>query len=307
MVKAIFALVFVIAAVGAHAVATISGSGPKGVYYLIAGAVADVFNHSQNDRSLAVVPSRGSVENVNRLLSGRTDFAIVQADILRSHLEASNHDKTKGLLPLLKMGEEVVSVIAASSSGITSLGRMRGKNINIGPKGSSHHANAVAVLDSIQPNWRTQNYVFEEPVSQALEKISRFEMDATFSTMFHPNPSTQQILSRSKRKLRLVPIAPGKNSPEIARHFRRTLIDKDIYKSLDNWRDVPTIGTYALLVARKGIPASLVESLCESLGTNFSRLRSSLSPIKLADWEHLRIDDPVLGDGGCHPRQAPTR
>ena len=271
----------------ANTLLTISGSTPHGYYSLAAKAMAYLFNEDQKKYTLAVLPSKGSVQNIEKITSGKTDLAIIQSDVLQSYYDRQPNDakKKETIRPLLKMGKEFVAFVAASSSGINSIVGMRRKNINIGPKGSSHQVNAIDVLNALYPDWRKNNYISERPIAEALKDISDFKLDATFVTMFHPNPITEQAVAR-KRKLKFIPIVLD----EANKYFQRTVLEKDIYPNLDNWRDIPMIATHALLVAREDIDSEFIRFFFRSLKNNYSELQKIFPPLKTLTWKQLQIE-----------------
>ncbi len=166
----------------------IATAEPGGLYHRFAEVFAERFE-AQTGRPVAVVPSRGSVQNLELLRNGEVDLAILQA--------TSVPPETLGVIAPLY--PEVVHVVAAAGSGIEAVGDLPGHRVSLGPEGSGMHVSALELL----AHYRVDTTDLAE-TKRYFRELATGELDAAIVTTGIDNPDLMRLLA--EEEVQLVPI-----------------------------------------------------------------------------------------------------
>ena len=154
---------------------TIATGPSDGSYFQIAQDIKNVAAKEGID--LQVMATKGSLENLDLLSSGKADLAIVQLDALRfisdvvkQDLNLDVFDKIKVVLNLYP--EEIH--ILTNKKDIQTFYNLEGKRVSVGPPGGGTAVTA-AVLFNI---YDIKSTVSEEPFEDAIKKIDQGSLDA---------------------------------------------------------------------------------------------------------------------------------
>jgi len=120
----------------------IASSARRGASYAIAGALADAMAGTV-PRTIHVLETRGSVDNVGHLLDRSAEVAFVQENML--DLEA--------IAVVAPLTYEVVHVLARRDRGIDSLEDLGGRRVSLGEPGSGMRSNSIKIVAAV-PGWR---------------------------------------------------------------------------------------------------------------------------------------------------------
>ncbi len=262
--------------------------------------------------SLQVLPSKGSVENVQRLrYEPRVRLALVQADVYRAYtnlMNSGNSAAGKLIQPLrvvLPLFDDEIHVVVRADSPLASLRDIRGKRINIGPVGSGTAMTATTLYQTM----------FGEPIPEELISTDTNEI-ALGKLANQSGPEVVFVVSGQ-------PVGLFTNiKPSVEQHFKLLRFDasspieqtalyvyqaaKIEHKSYPNWlaEDLPGLSTKTLLVTydyntpeTRQMLVQLVQSLCSQFQT--------LQAEGHTKWKQVRLDQPPLGRGWQY--YAPTK
>ncbi len=255
----------------------ISSGGPLGVYYPTATAMCKFLNRSVRDLGItcAVRPSRGSVENLNRLRQGDVDFALVQSDVIQSAWNGSEYlnDITpyEGLRVVLDLYTETYTVVVRANTTIRIFADLKGKRINVGPPGTGHYTVTKSITKALQ--WAdvyTKTFM-DFDSSDQMAALCDNKIDALVTIIGHPSS-----MFSDDNKLCDVRII-GFSKASIARimsdqnYMVETVIPKGLYSTALN--DISTLGVNAHLVADIRTPDSIVFEMVKSISENYRHLQ----------------------------------
>jgi len=203
-------------------------TGPNdGTYFQIA---QDIKNLAAKDGvELQVVPTKGSIENIQLLASGKTDLAIVQLDALRFVVDVLKEKRGMDLFDqikvLLNLYPEEIHVLA-NKKDIQTFYHLEGKRVSIGTEGGGS-ALSAAVLFSVDS--------FEDGVKKVI--------DGTLDAVIFVGGAPVPFIDKLAGKLHFVRLPANPGLEQI--YFRSRLT-----KAQYNWAEGDT-ETYA-------VPASIV-------------------------------------------------
>ena len=116
------------------------GTAPLGgAFFPVGGAIAEVLNENRGDRDweFTAEATKGSQENIRRLIRGELDIALSNSAI--SYFAVRGEGSWKQPYPvrvLMTLAPNVALFVTPTDSGIRRIADMRGKRIVVGPAGS---------------------------------------------------------------------------------------------------------------------------------------------------------------------------
>lgn len=109
----------------------IAAGNPGGVYDRLAQTLADVWAGDLGIDRPTVVPTGGSPDNVNLVLSGGADVAFAAADVA-----ADRSQVQPGLAALARIHDDYLHIVVRANSGITKMDQLRGRVVAFGSPSS---------------------------------------------------------------------------------------------------------------------------------------------------------------------------
>jgi hypothetical protein len=237
MKKILLALVLSFIAHTAWAL-TIATGPSDGSYFQIAQDIKNVAGKDGID--LQVMATKGSLENLELLGSGKVDLAIVQldalrfiSDVIKKDLGLDLFDKIKVVLNLYP--EEIH--ILTNKKDIQTFYNLEGKRVSVGPPGGGTAVTA-AVLFNVYDIKAT---VSEEPFEEAVKKMEQGSLDAVIFVGGAPVP----FIGKLTGKFSFVRLP---SNPVLEQIYLRTSLGKQLY----GWAGADT-ETYAVPAAMMGL------------------------------------------------------
>jgi TRAP transporter TAXI family solute receptor len=217
---------------------TIATGPSDGSYFQIAQDIKNVAGKDGID--LQVMATKGSLENLELLGSGKVDLAIVQldalrfiSDVIKKDLGLDLFDKIKVVLNLYP--EEIH--ILTNKKDIQTFYNLEGKRVSVGPPGGGTAVTA-AVLFNIYDIKAT---VSEEPFEEAVKKMEQGSLDAVIFVGGAPVP----FIGKLSGKFSFVRLP---SNPVLDQIYLRTSLGKQLY----GWAGADT-ETYAVPAAMMGL------------------------------------------------------
>lgn len=200
---------------------SIGTGGTGATYYPLGGAVANAISNPPGSRAcddggscgveglIAMAQSsKGSVDNIEGIKSGRFNSGFSQSDIaFWAYTGTGFYQKLEpqeNLRAIAALYPEHIQVIARADAGISEISDLRGKRVSLDEVGSGSYANAVAILTAygLTEEDLDSRYLKTTPAAEA---IIANELDAFFVTAGYP---TNAIIELAERiKINLVPIS----------------------------------------------------------------------------------------------------
>jgi TRAP transporter TAXI family solute receptor len=255
---------------------SITTGSETGVYYPAGGGIAEIVNQQTSEHGIkaSAQTSKGSVDNINSLLAGNSQFGIAQSDAQFNAVkglaawEGKPQDKLRFVLSL---HPESVTLVAAADSGISSLADLKGKRVNLGEPGSGTRGNAEAVLQAagIDPSELAAAEGLN--AKEAPRVLQDDRIDAFFYTVGHPAGAIEEATSGT-RVLKFVPITGMDELLAKYPYFRKTTINRALYPKAEG-EDAETFGFVTTVVTSSDIPDEVVYQLTRAVFENLDAYR----------------------------------
>jgi hypothetical protein len=264
--------------------ATIGTGSLVGVYYNVGQAIKKTFDRHPADPeiNLSVEETRGSLENLEAVTSGRFYFGIIQSDVQFKAWNGVNGTPwagrpQKNLRAVMSLYTEAVNLVASRQPNIQSLEDLTGRRrrVNLGEPGSGHYINAAEILAATGIDvQRDLAGVHAAPV-RALFLFEQRDIDAFFFTAGHPAAQFHEV-ARGRRMAQFVPLNP--TADQLARYpyYQRTFIPIKYYPDMGHEQNVATIGVKATVIASDETPDWMVYGLLQTIHKNIDYFKSQL-------------------------------
>ncbi|OUS08994.1 immunogenic protein [Rhodobacterales bacterium 52_120_T64] len=200
---------------------SIGTGGTGATYYPLGGAVANAISNPPGSRPcddggscgveglIAMAQSsKGSVDNIEGIESGRFNSGFSQSDIAYwaySGTGLYQQSKPKGnLRAIAALYPEHIQLIARADAKISEVSDLRGKRVSLDETGSGSYANAVAILEAFDLSEDDLD-IRHLKSAPAAEAIIANELDAFFVTAGYPTNAVIELAERTE--ITLVPIS----------------------------------------------------------------------------------------------------
>lgn len=281
-----------------------------GLYYQIGTAFQQLVNTNTPEHGVRMFAerSRGSVENVQELLSGRADFAIVQADVLAKEQAAGNTN----LRAVMGLHTEILTVLAAKNAGVSDFSDLAGKRVNLATEGSGSALSIDETLSAVGLDRSAFRTVTTEDPTTAAAFLCSGKLDAMVLMTGHPSREVKRVLDRCDTELVALSDADIK-SVVLSQPAREPIaIPAGVYRTLT--QDVPSFGVRAVLATRDDVPDETVATVVRSVfphasdlgliapalqGVTTAEFASDNFPVPLHDGARTYFADQGVLNGGA--------
>jgi TRAP transporter TAXI family solute receptor len=215
---------------------TIATGPSDGSYYQIAQDIKSVAG--KEDVDIQVMPTKGSIENIQLLGTGKLDLAIVQLDALRFVSDVLKQHKGLDLFDsikvILNLYPEEIHVLS-NNNDIQSFYQLEGKRVSVGTEGGGTALTAAVLLTIYDINATVSFDTFDD----AMKKMEQGNLDAVMFVGGAPVP----FIGKLDSKVHFIRLPAN---PALEQIYLRTSLGKSQY----SWAAADT-ETYA-------VPASLM-------------------------------------------------
>ncbi|MHC4558003.1 MAG: TAXI family TRAP transporter solute-binding subunit [Planctomycetota bacterium] len=253
----------------------IIGTGDVGgIYYRTGRTISRMINNKSKQYNMKTIvkSTKGSVYNINAVLSSELDFGLAQSDrqyqAYKGEAEWSQSGLQKDLRAVFSIYPESITLIASAESGITSVADLRGRRVNMGSPGSGQLQNAKDVLSAFGIDLKSIK-AEQKGVYEALELLQSGKIDAFFYTIGHPSENIKQATS-GRVKVNIIPITGGEIDALLKKcpFYEEAVIPGNLYPDAVNKGNVKTIGVKATLVTSKNLDEEIVHAITKEVFDN---------------------------------------
>lgn len=261
---------------------TISTGALTGVYYPVGGALCRLLNEesAQHNLHCSVQSTKGSLANLRDLASNKSQLALVQSDVLYHAVHGTgpfaDQQPDASLRTLYRLHRESVALLVGEKSGISSLGDLVGKKVDLGSANGGDRITIMAIIEAM--GWQDKD--FSSQVTQGPDRLQGLcdgTLDAAFVVAGQPSQVISDLTGRCKARLIAIEDAKIDQLIKGSTYYEHGRIAANLYPG--QAISLPTVTVYADLVALDTLPAETVHQLRRVMDARlkqFTRLHPAL-------------------------------
>lgn len=249
---------------------TITSGSPGGTYHNVFGANLGRIL-SERGTSVEVMPSAGSLENLQRLASGDADVGFTQADALDSFLDKN---PTSNIEIMGGLGQECIYV-ATSEDGLENEDGLEreGTKIAVGDQGSGS-AESWDYMRTLEEGYQNSSTYYTGG-ARALAQVKTGQLDA-FMWITSPsnlNHDFLKMVMQDGSGLKLIDMNDWDMNDKLpngqqAYEFRDVVVQKGFFD-----KEIETACTQVMVVANGDLDTRVLEQVARAVMMNSNRIR----------------------------------
>lgn len=291
---------------------TIGTGGTAYTYYPVGGVIANAISKPPGSRECgkggscgvdgliaSAVSSRGSLDNVNAILSGLRNSGFAQSDVAYWAYTGTGtmegKPPAKDLRTIAALFDEHIHLVALADSGINSVADLKGKRVSLDEPGSGTYVDAKLILEA---NGLSTDDLTAEALkgNAASEALRNGKIDAFFVVAGFPTGSLVELASAAKIKLVPIDGAGAKALVDKYGFFSSSAIPAGTYEGVDN---TPTVAVGAQWFTSAKEDEELIYKITKALWNKESR---KLLDVGHAKGKTITLDTALSGVGvPLHP------
>jgi len=236
---------------------SIGTGGTGGIYYPLGGGLARELTVADSLRTFTAEVTGGSVENVNRILSGEIDlsFALASTPYIAREEGREGAEQLRFIAPLYA---NVTHIVVPGSSSATSVSDFRGRRVSVGSAGSGTEQVATQILqaygltyDDIQPRYLS--------FSESAAALKDGAIDGAIISVGYPAAAILEATTTAGA--RLLPVDAEQITALTTEYpyYSAGVVPSGVYPGVD--RDVPTIAVMNWVISMADLDAEVVEAV----------------------------------------------
>ena len=272
---------------------TIGTGGTAYTYYPVGGVIANAISKPPGSRECgeggscgvegliaSAVSSRGSVDNINAILSGLRDSGFAQSDVAYWAYTGTGTMEGKEpateLRTIAALFEEHIHLVALSDSDINSVADLAGKRVSLDEPGSGTYVDANLILEA---NGLSAEDLTPEALkgNAAADALRNGRIDAYFVVAGYPTGSLVELASAVDIKLVPIDGAGAASLTEQYGFFAQSEIPAGTYEGVDA---VSTVSVGAQWYTSASQDEALIYEITKALWNEESRRLLDISHAK---------------------------
>ncbi len=243
---------------------TLATGGTSGTYYSFGGVVSQVLNENSDTTNITVTSTGASKANVQLVDGGDADLAIIQNDVMYYAYTAT--DMFAGEEPVTSFSAvascypEVIQIV--SSSEITSIEDLKGKDVSVGDAGSGTEFNAKQILDAYGISFDDIN-VFNLSFADSADALKDGKIDAAFIVAGTPTAAVTDLATTYDLNLLAVDDAHAQQLIDTYGFYTQVVIPAGTYSGVDT--DVKSVAVMATIIASNDLDQETVYQFTKGL------------------------------------------
>ena len=292
---------------------TIGTGGTAYTYYPVGGMIANAISKPPGSRECgkggscgvpnliaSAVSSRGSVDNVNAIISGLRNSGFAQSDVAYWAYTGTGtmegKEPAKDLRTIAALFQEHIHLVALKKSNINSVKDLKGKRVSLDEPGSGTYVDAKLILES---NGLSTSDVKAEALKgkAATDALRNGKVDAIFVVAGFPTGAIVELASAVDVKLVPIDGAGAKALTSKYGFFSQSPIPSGTYEGVD---EVNTVAVGAQWFTSAKEDNELIYQITKALWNKESR---KLMDVGHAKGKTITPDTALSGVGvPLHPR-----
>lgn len=280
---------------------SICSGNTGGVYYPLAGGMAQVLTKSIPGWQVTAEVTGGSIDNLKLVGSGKADLGFAMADVSWDAYTGQGKFKSRKLplRTLMVLYPNRMHIVTTESMGIATVAALDGKRVSLGSPGGATEVLALRVLETYGVADRIRKERLS--VNEAVNAIKDGKIDAFFWGGGVPTAAVTDLAATPGVKIRLLDHGDATDAlnKRYGPLYSRGTIAKSVYPGMT--RDATNVTVWNVLVANASMSDERAYAIVKTV---FERKADMVAVHK--EFSHLSLE--LQGGGGSpipfHPGAA---
>ncbi|WP_031076676.1 TAXI family TRAP transporter solute-binding subunit [Streptomyces sp. NRRL WC-3742] len=265
---------------------------PSGVYDRYGQMLQEHVTRAMPGVRLALDGTAGSVENLERVISGKDDFAIATADAVADY---QGPDKGK-LRAIARLYDDYLQLIVPADSAVHRTADLKGKRVGVGLRQSGVNLVTKRLLAAAGLDPDRDITPAPTGIVEAAQKLRDGELDAFFWSGGLPTSALTDLSARMA--IRVVPLSDLAEALHRAEGggtdaYRAATMPKGTYPDAQPSDAVATVAVPNLLITRADVGDDLVEGMTKAVIDSRDQIGSKVHAAQLVDLRTAVYTDPL--------------
>ncbi|NBM14123.1 TAXI family TRAP transporter solute-binding subunit [Streptomyces sp. GC420] len=264
-----------------------------GVYELYGKKLQQRMADELPDVEVRLVNSHGSPDNIERLVSGRADFAVAAADAVAAYV-TEHPEAGSRLRACARLYDDYMQLVVRAGSGIREPADLRGKRVALGQANSGVKLIADRLLKAADIDPRKDIEPHLIGIDTMPKKLADGEIDAFFWSGGLPTDKVSKL--SEEIPIRLVPLGDlvsGLQSQRDTADYRSAVIPADAYRNVAEAAEVSSVAVPNLLLTTDRTDENLTEGVTRTVIENRDSIGREVHAAQLVDLRTAIYTDPL--------------
>ncbi|WP_103504494.1 TAXI family TRAP transporter solute-binding subunit, partial [Streptomyces sp. SM14] len=266
---------------------------PSGVYAQYGQLLRAQLARDLPQVRVTLLPSAGSVENIERLLAGEADFAIATADSLAAH--RSHGPAGPKLLACARIYDDYMQLVVPARSPVRSAADLAGLRVGVGQDQSGVQLVTRELLAAAGLDFERDLTAVPEGIHTMPRMLEQGRLDAFFWSGGLPTRALEQLSQRVA--IRLVPLGdlmPGlRDHGSQAAYYRAAVVPPDAYPDFSGSKATDTVAVANLVVTTERADIPLTERFTASVIRGRDRIATVVHAAQRVDLRTAIYTQPL--------------
>lgn len=240
-----------------------------------------------------LVNTEGSVDNIERVASGRSDFTIAAADAV-----ATYHGPGKSRLrAVARLYDDYMQLVVPAGSSVRSVRDLRGLRVGVGQAGSGVNLITKRLFSAAGMDMNKDVQALPVGIDTAPKMLLDGKLDAFFWSGGLPTTAITALAGGPEPRIKLVQLGDlvanlHAMGPQMS-YYRQAVMPADAYPKAQKGQAVATIAVANLLVTTDRANPGLVQRLTRAVIDSRDAIGSKVHAAQLVDLRTAVFTDPL--------------
>lgn len=254
---------------------TIAAGGTGGVYYPLAGTMAEIINQKIPLTEATAEVTGASVENVRLIGRKEVTFAMAMNDVVHQAYAGEGRFKDSRidtLRTVIQMYPNLYHIVTLSKTPIHRISDLKGKRVSVGAPGSGTELKTALVLPALGVPYSDMR-VLRLSFTENTAALRDGTIDAGIWSVGPPTSSIIDLATAHDIRFIPIPIEEGDRVQKIYPFYIDAVLPKNTYQNQKD--DVVTLGVWNSVVCHRDTPEDVVYRVVKTLFENKKMLTAT--------------------------------
>ncbi|RAJ58950.1 hypothetical protein K378_04810 [Streptomyces sp. Amel2xB2] len=239
---------------------------PTGVYARYGSLLKDRLHRELPDVHMRLLPSQGSVQNLDMVTSGKASFTIAASDAVATYRDRKEPGSDR-LRACARLYDDYIQLVVPAGSGVRSAKDLKGMRVGVGQERSGVNLIAGRLLSAAGLDVDKDVHAVRQGIDRMPDLLEKGKIDAFFWSGGLPTTAIENLSARTNIQLvQLGDLVEKLHAlqPE-TRHYRAAVMPADAYPAVQQGEPVNTVAVANLLVTTDRTDTALTEGMTRAV------------------------------------------